>query len=169
MTASSDLGLRRTAPLPGQVLRWPTPAPPPSTQGTLALELGASAPAPGSRATATDPGADDDGLHTRARRFLQAVVEMVGADRPVIQLVRWATPEVYAEVSRRADSVVAGTDANGRSRTGRPRVVSVHVSRPRSDVAEVAAHVRHAGRSRALAARLEHQCDRWVCTALQVG
>ena len=95
---------------------------------------------------------------------------MVGADRPVSQLLRWATPEVYSgSVCRRADGVVASTDAGHRARTGRPRVVSVHVSRPAHDVAEVAGHVRHAGRSRALAARLEHRRDRWVCTALQWG
>jgi hypothetical protein len=36
-------------------------------------------------------------------------------------------------------------------------------------VAEVSGHVRHAGRSRALAARLERRRDRWVCTALLLG
>jgi hypothetical protein len=94
---------------------------------------------------------------------------MVGADRPVAQLLRWATPDVYAEVCRRADTVAAGSDTRHRSRTGRPRVVSVHVTRPTDGVAEVAARVRHAGRSRALAARLEHRSDRWLCTALQLG
>jgi hypothetical protein len=116
-----------------------------------------------------DPAPPDDALHARSRRFLQAVVEMVAADRPVTQLLRWATPEVYTEVCRRADTALATTDSTQRSRTGRPRVVSVHVSRPGDGVAEVAGHVRHAGRSRALAARLEHRRDRWVCTALQLG
>jgi hypothetical protein len=121
--------------------------------------------------TATGPAqpAPGDALHARARRFLQAVVEMAGADRPVVQLLHWATPEVYAEVCRHADTVAASSDTRHRSRTGRPRVVSVHVTRPAEGVAEVAAHVRHAGRSRALAARLEHLRGRWVCTALQLG
>ena len=111
----------------------------------------------------------DDRLAAQARQLLQAVVEMVGADRPVIQLLRLATPEVYAEVSRRAELVSAGSDTRHRSRTGRARIVSLHLQRPRDDVSEVAAHVRHAGRSRALAARLEHRDDRWVCTALHLG
>jgi hypothetical protein len=121
--------------------------------------------------TATVPAqpAPGDALHARARRFLQAVVEMAGADRPVVQLLHWATPEVYAEVCRHADTVAASSDTRHRSRTGRPRVVSVHVTRPAEGVAEVAAHVRHAGRSRALAARLEYLRGRWVCTALQLG
>ncbi|MBA2640375.1 MAG: hypothetical protein H0U77_10430 [Nocardioidaceae bacterium] len=109
------------------------------------------------------------GLCGLAQRFLQAVVEIVDADRPVTQLVRWATPEVYAEVQRRADDILASTDASVRAHTDRARVVSVHLCRPRVDVAEVSGHVRHAGRSRALAARLERRRDRWVCTALLLG
>ncbi len=165
----TDLGLRRTAPLPGEVLRLPTVPARPTSQGTLALDLASVTASPPPQLAVVpdqDPG---DALRARARRFLQAVVEMAGADRPVSQLLRWATPEVYAAVSRRADGVVASTDAGDRARTGRPRVVSVHVSRPAPDVAEVSGHVRHAGRSRALAARLEHRRDRWVCTALQWG
>ncbi len=167
----TDLGLRRTPPLPGQVLGWPAPAPQPVTQGTLALDLAALVPTPATHALSAvpDPAPPDDALHARARRFLQAVVEMVAADRPVTQLLRWATAEVYTEVCRRADAALATTDSTHRSRTGRPKVVSVHVSRPGDGVAEVAGHVRHAGRSRALAARLEHRRDRWVCTALQLG
>lgn len=137
--------------------------------------LGTTSPAPaGGRGLAlvapppARPSADDR-LTAHARRFLQAVVEMVGADRPVIQLLRLATPEVYAEVSRRAEMVSAGSDMRHRTRTGRARIVSLHLQRPRADVSEVAAHVRHAGRSRALAARLERRDDRWICTALQLG
>ncbi|KAA1422464.1 hypothetical protein FE697_015080 [Mumia zhuanghuii] len=64
--------------------------------------------------------------------------------------------------------------ARARTRTPhRPaagRVASVHVCRPRDDVAEVSARVVREGRSRAVAARLEHDTDRrdptWICTAL---
>jgi hypothetical protein len=45
----------------------------------------------------------------------------------------------------------------------------VHVSTPTTGVAEVCGRVRSAGRSRALALRLEQQRGRWVCTALQLG
>ena len=116
----------------------------------------------------TGPSSDDR-LALHARRFLQAVVEMVGADRPVVQLLRLATPEVYAEVSRRAEMASSTIDTRHRSRTGRARIVSLRLQRPAAQVSEVAAHVRHAGRSRALAARLELRDDRWVCMALQLG
>jgi hypothetical protein len=129
----------------------------------LALEQPGPGPVP-----RPAPRPAEDGLDARARRFLQAVVEMAGADRPVVQLLHWATPEVYAEVCRHAGAVAA-SDTRHRSRTGRPRVASVHVTRPADGVAEVAAHVRHAGRSRALAARFEDRRGRWVCTALQLG
>lgn len=153
-----DLGLRRPA-APGG----------PQTRGALALDLATVTPTPAPRLSVL-PGQDaQDALRAQARRFLQAVVEMAAADRPVTQLLRWVTPEVYAGVSRRADDAAACTDAKDRARTERPRVVSVHLSQPSTEVAELAGHVRHAGRSRALAARLEHRRDRWVCTALQWG
>ena len=163
-----DLGLRRTAPLPGEVLRW-SPPPGAITQGALALDLASVTPSPAPQLSVLPDQDEQEALRARARRFLQALVEIAGADRPVSQLLRWATPEVYAEVARRADTAVSATDAKDRALTGRPRVVSVHVSQPATDVAEVSGHVRHDGRSRALAARLEHRRDRWVCTALQWG
>ena len=164
-----DLGLRRTAPLPGEVLRWSPAAGRAITRGALALDLASVTPSPPPQLSVLPDQDAQEALRARARRFLQALVEIAGADRPVSQLLRWATPEVYAEVARRADVAVSATDAKDRALTGRPRVVSVHVSQPATDVAEVSGHVRHAGRSRALAARLEHRRDRWVCTALQWG
>ena len=164
-----DLGLRRTAPLPGEVLRWPAPPLGAVTRGALALDLASVTPSPSPQLSVLPDQDAQDALRARARRFLQAVVEIAGADRPVSQLLRWATPEVYADMSRRAAAAASGSDAKDRAHTGRPRVMSVHVSQPATDVAEVSAHVRHAGRSRALAARLEHRRDRWVCTALQWG
>ena len=33
-----------------------------------------------------------------ARRFVQAAIEIVGGDRPVAQLLRWTSAEVYDEL-----------------------------------------------------------------------
>jgi hypothetical protein len=147
----------------------------PYTQGALALtfpmtsgidaepfptSLYAVGAAPGAAAAVPDPQA-------WAARFLQAVVEVVSSDRPLTQLVRWTQPSILSDISRRRQAVAQRTA--GPSRTGRQHVASVHVSRPHALTAEVAARVSTGPRSRALAARLEFQRDRWLCTALDFG
>lgn len=154
-----------------------------SVQGTLALDPppGRSA---GPRADEATPElrlvvghgrADDehDGpradVETWARRFAQAVVEVIGGDRPLPQLVRWTAPDVYADLDHRVRVLGRRSEAAGRRRTVRPQVRSVHVCRPNGHVAEVSVHVRHGLRSRAIAARLELERGRWLCTILQLG
>ncbi len=101
-------------------------------------------------------------------RFLQAVVEVVSSDRPLAQLARWTDSTVYSDIAERQRRVAAG---QGRStgRTSRQQVATVHVCHIAPDIAEVAARVTFGVRSRALAARLEYQRDRWTCTALTFG
>lgn len=157
--------------------RCPRLAPMPPIHGALALALAAAAtaPEPPVLAAVADPSdtggptEPPDDVHVLARRLLQAVVEIVGADRPVVHLLRWTTTDVYAEVLRLAQRSVSSSDTAHRARTDRPRVVSVRVSSPRPDVAEVSGRVRHAGRSRAVAARLERHDGQWICTVLQLG
>ena len=103
-------------------------------------------------------------------RFGQAAVEIVGGDRPVSQLVRWTTKEVYADLERRADVVGrAGhhRPGHGRVQPVRPKVVSVHSFFVSPLIVETSVHVRYGMRSRALAARFEADGERWICTALQ--
>lgn len=149
------------------------PVPVAQIQGTLALDL---------RGTATLPSTPEYDGATRSRLetlnetevkrwsavFAQAVVESIGGDRPVSQLVRWMTPRVYADLERRVQLVRLARPST-RARVVRPQVRSVHVCQPDAGCAEVSVHVRHGERSRALAARLEHRDGRWVCTALELG
>ena len=103
-------------------------------------------------------------------RFGQAAVEIVGGDRPATQLLRWTSPEVYAELERRAQLVGrAGHHHPGQGRVQpvRPKVASVHSCFVTPRVVETSIHVRYGARSRAVAARFEALRDRWVCTALQ--
>ena len=84
-----------------------------TVQGTLALDLGPHLDVPEPE-VAGRPGDSAllDVVHVdlvQRRRFEQhaarvgaAVVEIVGGDRPVSQLLRWTTPEVYQDLSRRA-------------------------------------------------------------------
>jgi hypothetical protein len=104
-----------------------------------------------------------------AARFAQAVVEVLGGDRPLSQLVRWTSRRVYLELERRL-AILARTPGSGRrSRVVRPQVRSVHVCHPTARTAEVSVHVRYGRRSRAIAARLELVRGRWQCTVLQLG
>ncbi|MGZ4427624.1 MAG: Rv3235 family protein [Nocardioidaceae bacterium] len=157
-------------PAPGARERVPVA----EVQGTLALDFGdrpAAPPAPdlrvvdGAGATVTP----DEEVRAWAARFAQATVEVVGGDRPVSQLVRWTTPQVYRDLERRAQILSRTSPAPRRRLTVRPQVRSVHVCRPTPETAEVSVHVRYGPRSRAIAVRLERRAGRWTCTALQFG
>jgi hypothetical protein len=104
-----------------------------------------------------------------AGRLVQAIVEVTSGVRPVSQLVRWTTTDVYATVQRRIahTELLSQRTASGR-RVG-AIVRSVHVDEPIDGVAEVCAVVQHGARCRAIALRLEGFDGRWQCTALQVG
>lgn len=100
-----------------------------------------------------------------AGRFVQAVVEVLAGDRPVGQLVRWTSTEVYDDLATRVAAL------SRRQAGAQPRAVvgSVHVAVPVDGVAEVAALVRRGARSAAVAVRLEGLDGRWQCTALHLG
>jgi len=115
-----------------------------------------------------DSGSSEE-VQLWAARFAQAVVEVLGGDRPLAQLVRWTSQRVYVELERRVSILARTSDAGRRKRMVRPQVRSVHVFHPTPESAEVSVHVRHGQRSRAIAARLELVSGRWQCTALQLG
>jgi hypothetical protein len=100
-----------------------------------------------------------------AARLVQAIVEVTAGARPVGQLIRWTTNDVYESMQRRMAH--AGSMAGSVRRVG-SIVRSVHVDEPRDGVAEVCAVVQHGVRCRAIALRLEGVDGRWQCTALQV-
>ena len=144
-----------------------------AVQGTLALDLRGAPPGPpetpeldvSRRARLADVA--DQEVRAWAARFAQAVVETVGGQRPVSQLVRWTSAEVYRDLERRTQVLRRVTPTGTRSI--RPQVRSVHLCRPTPGSAEVSVHVRHGARSRALALRLERRGERWLCTVLEFG
>ena len=150
-----------------------------SVQGTLALELGPrldvpETDVPSRRGVGVDVVAVD---LVRRRRFEQhaarigaAVVEIVGGDRPVSQVLRWTTPEVYQDLARRAHLVAAAVGRRpgaGGVQSVRPHLVAAHTSFISERCAEVSLHVRYGERSRAVAARFELIRDRWQVSALE--
>ena len=136
-------------------------------QGTLALDLQPHLEPPGPRGEAL--GDDRAAVERWAHRFAQAAVEIVGGDRPVAQLLRWTSGEVYQDLHRRALLAArAGGRQPGAARVQpvRPQVRSVHTRFVASGVAESSIHVRYGERGRAVAARFEERRGRWLCTAL---
>ena len=155
----------------GNVVALRVPVPLAETQGALALALQPRVEVPPTL-TGVDRGPGD--IDAWAGRFVQAAVEIVGGDRPVSQLARWTTREVYLDLERRALLVArAGGHQPGVARVQpvRPRVHSVHACRVATAVVEAGVHVRYGARSRALACRFELRPTRidtrWVCTALE--
>jgi Family of unknown function (DUF6459) len=176
MTATTSLPLPRPSgaasaqpPLQGALaLDFPLPSGLPAVPRAPELSLVVGRPAPpvavAGRAECPVPAAGD-----WAGRFVQAVVEVIAGDRPLQQLIRWTDARVYSDLSRRVRILGLTTSAASRHRTERSHVRSVHIYQPHPDAAEVAAHVRHGARSRAVAARLEAERGRWTCTALRLG
>ena len=169
-----------TEPEPTSVVPLRPTVPLASVQGTLALDLEPRQDppwpplGPGSEAVADVlpiEGPARRATEEWARRYAQAAVEIVGGDRPVTQLLRWSSREVYEDLQRRALLVArAGQHqpGQGRFQPVRPRVLGVHPCFVTQDVVEVSTHVRYGERSRALAARFERTPDRrWRCTALE--
>jgi hypothetical protein len=152
-----------------------------SVQGTLALDLtprqdppDLARPSGQSGRSAGDVVDIDRVARGEFERFsgriVQAVVEIVGGDRPVSQVLRWTTPAVYQDLGRRAQLVaraVGRRAGQGGVQGTRPHVVGVRACFVSDQVAEVSAHVRYGHRSRAVAARFERHRDRWVCSALE--
>jgi hypothetical protein len=115
----------------------------------------------------TDPS-DIPGPHAWASRFMQAVIEVVASDRPLSQLARWTAPTVYEQISK-VQQHVSARQRDAGQRYPRQHIATVHVSQISPQAAEVAARVVGGRRSRALAARLDFQRERWTCTALDFG
>lgn len=103
-----------------------------------------------------------------AAPIAQALVEVLAGRRPVVQMVRWTSPAVYAALTTRA-AVAARRRLSGHVGPVRVTVRRVIVTRPKEDVAEVAVVVIDGSRVRAIAFQLLGERGRWTVQALQVG
>jgi Family of unknown function (DUF6459) len=102
-----------------------------------------------------------------ARQFVQAALEVSNGRRPVSQLVRWTTDEVFALLCRRAALAQRIERPGGVAPVTVVR--SLRVCRPADGVAEASAVVVDRGRVRAVALRLEDLAGRWRVCALEIG
>lgn len=134
--------LRLVAPLP-------TPAPAPfDEEAWLAAERTPTTALPA-------PGAF-------ARALVQGLLEVLAGVRPVKQLQRDTTPELYAAL---IDDVNRRPRATG-ARPSQRAVRSLHLQARPEGVVEVCATVQRGPRLAALALRLEGLDGRWRCTEL---
>lgn len=115
-----------------------------------------------------------------------AAVEVLAGHRPLAQLARWLTPDVYDGLARRAVLTAPGTRvldaaAGAHDLAGdptdpvpagvarRPSVRRVRVHRVDAHTVESSVVVAHADRVRAVAVRLTRSTGRWRASALVVG
>ncbi len=91
-----------------------------------------------------------------------AAIEALTSARPLVQLARWVSPDVYESLARAARPGPA---------TGRRGVVlrSVRVCRLGPEVAEGSVVVHDGARVRAAAVRFEAHRGTWRATVLQIG
>ncbi|MGB2569414.1 Rv3235 family protein [Micromonospora citrea] len=104
-----------------------------------------------------------------AQRFVGTFLEILNGYRPPGQLRTLVEPGRMTEVS---EQLARATSRTGpvRRRSTRPAVHlrRLRVCEPRPAAVEVAAVLAAAGRTWAMAVRLEHRRGTWLCTALHV-
>ncbi len=97
---------------------------------------------------------------------VQAAVEVLRGIRPLTQLARWLSPEVYEALSRRREVTTAGGApvSTLQARIRRARVVRIGQS-----AAEATVIVQDHHRVRAAAIRVEHLRGSWRVVAFELG
>jgi hypothetical protein len=96
----------------------------------------------------------------------QAAAEVLAGIRPVAQLTRWVTPEVFGALATRAAIVVR---QRGRGAAPRVTVRRVRVCRLSQLVAEASVVLDDGNRVHAAAIRLEGHRGYWRATVLEIG
>jgi hypothetical protein len=97
--------------------------------------------------------------------MVQAAVEGLRGVRPLAQLTRWVTPEVYEHLQIRAELVQRA----GRPVAARAGIRRIRLFRIGDDVAEASVVVDDGPRVRAVAIRLEGHRGRWRAVVLEIG
>ncbi len=161
----------------------------PDTQGTLALRFvlpsGLSAvpdPVPPRQVDRAARDEDEDRLFDRqptashdlpeprawCTRLAQAAVEVLSGARPVTQLRRWTSDDVYEQLRRGVRRRSARVAEPSRRPDRPPRVVvrAVRVCEVADGTVEACAVVDDGRRARALVLRIEGADGRWRCTRL---
>lgn len=97
-----------------------------------------------------------------AQALVQGLLEVLAGVRPVSQLQRSTSPELFLQL----EQVVHSRPRAAGARPGTGAIRSLHVQERPEGVAEVCATVRRGPRMAAVALRLEGIRGRWCCTEL---
>ena len=108
------------------------------------------------------PASQLPSAHPAARALVQGLLEVLAGVRPLAQLQRGTSVELYARLERE----VRARHRPGGARPASGAVRSVHVQQRADGVAEVCATVHRGARMGAIALRLEGVDGRWCCTEL---
>jgi hypothetical protein len=104
-------------------------------------------------------------------RMAQAAVEVLAGTRPVAQLRRWTSDEVYEALRRQSGTARVREPRPDRrrqpARTAPVLVRAVRVCEATDGVVEACAVIDDGRRARALVLRLEGSDGRWRCTRLE--
>ncbi len=145
---------------------------PGATPRISSTEPGDRVRAAGSESPGSTPDTEDQ-AHTLpdpgrwAGTLVHSTVEVLSGARPVAQLTRWLSPELFETVSRRAG--LAHRLQRRSTAVRRPHVRRVHTCRISADVVEASVVLHDGAHMRAAAVRLEAHRGRWRATALQIG
>lgn len=113
-------------------------------------------------APARTPVSDLPPARPVAHALVQGLLEVLAGVRPVSQLQRGTTPELFLQL----EHAVHGRPRPAGARPGAGAIRSLHVQERPEGVAEVCATVRRGPRMAAVALRLEGIRGRWCCTEL---
>lgn len=99
--------------------------------------------------------------------MVQAAVEALRGTRPLAQLARWVSPEIYEQLAARSELTqrVHGRGAP----THRAAIRRIRLCRLGENAAEATVVVDDGQRVRAVAVRLEGHRGHWRATALEIG
>lgn len=109
------------------------------------------------------PSADLPSAEKATVVLLQALVEVLAGARPLVQLRRQLSMELYAELRERLEGRTPRLTARPEQRCVR----SVHAQLRPEGIAEICAMVLRRDKLAAIALRLEGQAGAWICTELE--
>ena len=99
--------------------------------------------------------------------MVQAAVEALGGSRPLAQLARWVSPEIFDQLAARSE-VTQRVLGRGPA-TRHAAIRRIRLCRLGEHTAEATVVVDDGPRVRAVAVRLENHRGHWRATALEIG